>query len=130
VACQLETHCVEGTRGAFRWSLGATIEGGDILGATFDCTAAAQADVKRFLIIDPAINGGKRGLVSHVEIPPPWDDESLNPAESPHAVLLMTVEAKVPEDGSCAQVLLRYEDGLYWFSPVRNYGDLYFRPRF
>jgi hypothetical protein len=128
VRASIEQYCIpDGGSGVQGWLLGVRVLDCTLKSATTGGTAAApvaegglwDGGFRKTDIVDPARNGGKRGVVSAIVLSF-TKPATLPPANSPHDVLRMTLEEPVPP-GGCAECVLAYEDGLQGSGqPVRN----------
>jgi hypothetical protein len=123
VACQIETLCFDWAEGGVvGWQFGVALEGASLLSATTDGTVGAPVDrggLAEFLeytrLIVPSENDGKQGAITMVGLTSsgfPAPRSHLDAKDSPQDILLLTLEAKIPENGECARYRLSYEQGL------------------
>lgn len=110
-----------GEPGAQGWNLSLSAEGCSIVDGTTDGTAAAQVEQDNgFAFTELTVGEGNEGVVSLVILS--FDmPVTLDPGESPHPLLFVTLRGIVPEQEFCGSCFVRFVDGLQGTgAPVRN----------
>jgi hypothetical protein len=120
VLAVLSSNCaLDPAKGAQGWNIGIASEGCEILAATDDGTVSATLErgglreVSGLFGIgfaDPARSDGRNGIIGLTVLSNPAVVK-VDPAGSPHAILRLTVRARIPDEG-CTPCTLRFEDGL------------------
>jgi hypothetical protein len=120
VWARMETRGLDDPDGAGGWSMsigleGCTVSDLSVDGLVSDLSGSELRD-GGFVFFESIAGGG--GAVLAVVLP---EGQRLLPSQSPHDVLRLTVNGRVPFDASCADCRLSYVDGLRGSGqPVRN----------